>query len=39
VVFQKDIEPNALINLVYRLRKKIGKDVLVNIKDVGYMIV
>jgi len=39
VVFQKDIEPNALRNLVYRLRKKIGKDVLVNIKDVGYMIV
>lgn len=33
------ISPQAIKNLIHRLRAKIGKEVIVNIKDMGYMLV
>lgn len=33
-----DVESNTLRNMVYRLRKKINKDIIVTIKEIGYMI-
>lgn len=36
-LFKGDVEPNTLRNLVYRLRKKIPADVIVTIKDLGFM--
>lgn len=37
-IFAGEVEPNALRNMVYRLRKKIPAQVIVTIKDLGYMI-
>jgi len=36
-IFDGEVEANSLRNLVYRLRKKIPADVIVTIKDLGYM--
>lgn len=33
-----DIELNALRNILYRLRKKVGNDLILTVKDLGYMI-
>lgn len=37
-VFGGDVEPNALRNLVYRLRKKIPAEVITTVKDLGYIL-
>ena len=37
-VFGSEVEPNTLRNMVYRLRKKIPADVIVTIKDLGFMV-
>lgn len=37
-VFGGEVEPNALRNLVYRLRKKIDTELIVTIKDLGYIL-
>ena len=37
-VFGSKVEPNTLRNMVYRLRKKIPADVIVTIKDLGFMV-
>lgn len=37
-IFSADVELNTLRNMVYRLRKKINKDVIVTIKEIGYML-
>lgn len=37
-VFEGAVEPNALRNMIYRLRKKIPDNIIVTIKDIGYMI-
>lgn len=36
-IFMGEVESNALRNLVYRLRKKIAANVIITIKDLGYM--
>lgn len=36
-LFSGEVEPNALRNMVYRLRKKIPADVIITIKDLGFM--
>lgn len=36
-IFDGEVEYHSLRNLVYRLRKKIPADVIVTIKDLGYM--
>ncbi len=36
-IFKNGVEANALRTLVYRLRKKIPVDVIVSIKDLGYI--
>ncbi len=36
-LFKGDVEPNTMRNLVYRLRKKIPADVIITIKDLGFM--
>jgi len=36
-VFEGDVDPNTLRNMVYRLRKKIPADIIITIKDLGYM--
>lgn len=38
IVFENDVETNTLRNMVYRLRKKIGKDLVNTVKDSGYII-
>lgn len=38
VVFGKNVESNTIRNMVYRLRKKIGEDIIVTVKDLGYLI-
>lgn len=37
-VFMTSVDENTMRNLVYRLRKKIGIDFIITIKDLGYMI-
>lgn len=37
-IYFGDVESNTLRNMVYRLRKKINKDMIVTIKEIGYMI-
>jgi len=37
-IFAGAVELNTLRNMVYRLRKKINKDVIVTIKEIGYML-
>jgi len=36
MIFFGEVDPNTLRNMIYRLRKKIGKDIIVTIKDIGY---
>lgn len=36
-LFNGEVEPNTLRNLVYRLRKKISAEVIITVKDLGYM--
>lgn len=36
-LFNGEVEPNTLRNLVYRLRKKISIEVIMTVKDLGYM--
>lgn len=38
VVFRESVDENTLRNMVYRFRKKIDSDVIVTIKDLGYLI-
>lgn len=38
VVFGKNVESNTIRNMVYRLRKKIGEDIIITVKDLGYLI-
>lgn len=37
-IFAGDVDPNALRNLVYRLRKKVPQGIIVTVKDMGYMV-
>ena len=37
-IFTNNVEANTLRNMVYRLRKKIPADVIVTIKDLGFMV-
>jgi len=37
-IFDGSVDQNTLRNLVYRLRKKIGKDIILTVKDIGYML-
>jgi DNA-binding response OmpR family regulator len=37
-IYFGDVESNTLRNMVYRLRKKINKEMIVTIKEIGYMI-
>ena len=37
-IYSGNVESNTLRNMVYRLRKKINKDVIVTIKEIGYML-
>lgn len=37
-VFKESVDENTLRNMVYRLRKKIELDIIVTIKDLGYLI-
>lgn len=37
-VFKASVDENTLRNMVYRLRKKIDKDTIATIKDLGYII-
>lgn len=37
-VFGGDVEPNTLRNLIYRLRKKIPAEVIMTVKDLGYIL-
>lgn len=37
-VFGGDVEPNTLRNLIYRLRKKIPAEVIITVKDLGYIL-
>ena len=37
-IYSGYVEPNTLRNMVYRLRKKINKDVIVTIKEIGYIL-
>lgn len=37
-IFSGGVELNTLRNMVYRLRKKINKDIIVTIKEIGYML-
>ncbi len=36
-IFAGEVDPNALRNLVYRLRKKTPFGIIITIKDIGYM--
>lgn len=38
VIFPNGVDSNTLRNMVYRLRKKIEKDFIVTVKDIGYML-
>ncbi|MGM0518797.1 MAG: response regulator transcription factor [Campylobacterota bacterium] len=37
-VFGDYVEPNTMRNMVYRLRKKLDTDLIITIKDLGYLI-
>jgi DNA-binding response OmpR family regulator len=38
IVFGEPVEANTMRNLVYRLRKKLGSDIILTVKDLGYII-
>lgn len=35
---EKDLSYKAIANIIYRLKKKIGKDMLLNVQSLGYML-
>ena len=37
-VFKETVDENTLRNMVYRLRKKLDSDIIVTIKDLGYLL-
>ena len=37
-VFKESVDENTLRNMVYRLRKKLDSEIIVTIKDLGYLI-
>lgn len=37
-VFKESVDENTMRNMIYRLRKKISSDIIVTIKDLGYLI-
>lgn len=37
-IFSGYVEKNALRNMVYRVRKKINKDIILTVKDIGYIL-
>ena len=37
-VFKETVDENTLRNMVYRLRKKLDLEIIINIKDLGYLI-
>lgn len=37
-VFKESVDENTLRNMIYRLRKKIDSDLIVTIKDLGYLL-
>lgn len=37
-VFKESVDENTLRNMVYRLRKKLDLEIIINIKDLGYLI-
>lgn len=37
-IFQEAVDENTMRNLVYRLRKKLGTEAIVTIKDLGYLV-
>lgn len=37
-VFKENVDENTLRNMVYRLRKKLNSEIIVTIKDLGYLI-
>lgn len=37
-IYAGSVEPNTLRNMVYRLRKKIPEDLIVTVKDIGYIL-
>ncbi|QOG11710.1 response regulator transcription factor [Arcobacter sp. FWKO B] len=37
-VFFESVDTNTMRNMVYRLRKKIGEDIIVTVKDFGYLL-
>ncbi len=38
IVFKESVDENTLRNMVYRLRKKLDSEIIVTIKDLGYLI-
>lgn len=38
IVFKEAVDENTLRNMVYRLRKKLDEDIIVTIKDLGYLL-
>ena len=38
IIYSGYVEPNTLRNMVYRLRKKINKDVIMTVKEIGYIL-
>ncbi|BAK72752.1 MAG: response regulator transcription factor [Arcobacter sp.] len=38
IVFKENVDENTLRNMVYRLRKKLDTEVIITIKDLGYLI-
>ncbi len=38
IVFKESVDENTLRNMVYRLRKKLDNEIIVTIKDLGYLI-
>ena len=37
-VFKENVDENTLRNMVYRLRKKLNTEIIITIKDLGYLI-
>lgn len=38
IVFKENVDENTLRNMVYRLRKKLDSEIIITIKDLGYLI-
>lgn len=37
-IYDGEVAPNTLRNMVYRLRKKIPEDLIITVKDIGYIV-